>query len=431
MQIQKEDKVDSSICPFCNHMLHDHVALQDDEDKEKVPQEDEMRQSLQDINRIMALIEQRLNSYYVELERYGIQRFIIRSIFRNIVVFTLREGTKYTGDMQQTLNEMINDYRRANPIIIATLRGYGVPNNRINQMILAIMRLTLENMDGIDNGEENEPGPQPMNWSNWEDLGGILTSSPAVSSWQANRLDVFGRGQNNALWHKWWDGTGWSEWEDLGGVLTSNPGAVSWGPNRIDVFGRGQNNALWHKWWDGSRWSEWEDLGGILTSGPAAASWGANRIDVFGRGQNNALWHKCWDGIRWSEWEDLGGVLTSDPAAVSWGPNRIDVFGRGQNNSLWHKWWDGTRWSEWEDLGQEAISSGPAAASTAANRLEVFARGRNNDLLFKTWNGSRWSEWESLGGVLTSDPAAVSWGNNRLDVFARGQNSHLWHIWRT
>jgi hypothetical protein len=32
-------------------------------------------------------------------------------------------------------------------------------------------------------------------------------------------------------------------------VLTSDPDAVSWGANRIDVFVRGTNLALWHKWW--------------------------------------------------------------------------------------------------------------------------------------------------------------------------------------
>ncbi|MDD7942985.1 hypothetical protein PHK61_31740, partial [Actinomycetospora lutea] len=42
---------------------------------------------------------------------------------------------------------------------------------------------------------------------------------------------------------------GWSGWESLGGVLTSEPAAVSWRSDRIDVFVRGTDNALWHKWW--------------------------------------------------------------------------------------------------------------------------------------------------------------------------------------
>ena len=87
-----------------------------------------------------------------------------------------------------------------------------------------------------------------MTWSGWESLGGVLTSAPAASSWAANRLDVFVRGTDNALWHKWWQNA-WSGWESLGGVLLSAPGAVSWGTDRIDTFVEGTNGALWHKCW--------------------------------------------------------------------------------------------------------------------------------------------------------------------------------------
>ena len=178
-------------------------------------------------------------------------------------------------------------------------------------------------------------------WRGWESLGGGLTSDPTVSSWAGNRLDVFARGTDNALWHKWWDGAAWRGWESLGGGLSSGPGAVSWGPNRIDVVARGTDNALWHKWWDGSAWRGWESLGGVLTSDPTVSSWAGNRLDVFARGTDNALWHKWWDGAAWMGWESLGGGLSSGPGAVSWGPNRIDVFVSGTDNALWHKWWQG------------------------------------------------------------------------------------------
>ena len=34
--------------------------------------------------------------------------------------------------------------------------------------------------------------------------------------------------------------------------MTSAPAVVSWGPDRIDVFYRGGDNALWHRAWNGS-----------------------------------------------------------------------------------------------------------------------------------------------------------------------------------
>lgn len=88
-----------------------------------------------------------------------------------------------------------------------------------------------------------------MTWFGWEDLGGIITSAPAVASWAANRLDCFVKGADNHMWHKWWDGSQWSRWEDLGGVIDDAPAAVSWGQNRIDCFARGMDNHMWHKWW--------------------------------------------------------------------------------------------------------------------------------------------------------------------------------------
>ena len=136
-----------------------------------------------------------------------------------------------------------------------------------------------------------------------------FNDDPTVSSWGDNRLDVFVKGTDNALWHKWWDGASWSSgWENLGGVLTSSPGAVSWGNNRIDVFVKGTDNALWHKWWDGASWSNWESLGGVLTSAPTVSSWGDNRLDVFVKGTDNALWHKWWNG---SLLEQLGVIRRS------------------------------------------------------------------------------------------------------------------------
>ncbi len=257
-------------------------------------------------------------------------------------------------------------------------------------------------------------------------LGGGLTSAPESTSWGPGRLDVFARGPDSALWHKWYSG-GWSGWEWLGGVLASGPGVVAWGPGRVDVFVRGTDNALWHQWYSGG-WSGWESLGGVLTSAPEAASWAPGRLDVVARGSDNGLWHKWWDGSRWSGWEAHGGVLNGDPGAVSWSPNRLDIFVRGADNQLWHRWWDGAHWGGWEPLGG-FLTSGPGVASWSPGRLDVFVEGSDNGLWHRWWDGSGWSGWEAHGGVLNSDPGAVSWGPNRIDTFVRGADDQLWHRW--
>lgn len=326
------------ICPFRNltdDAIYDDFFSESDyedlyfEDEDEADGYEGMRQRPQDINRIMSLINRRFAGHYTELQRFGIRPADTRNIFRNTVIYVLRNANNYSGTVVQRTNALLNALRRDNPYPFNLLRRRGVPAARINQIMQDIIRFTLENIELAED----------VGWSVWEDLGGILTSAPAAASWEPNRLDIFARGQNQALWHLYWNGARWSAWEDLGGILTTGPGAVSWGPNRIDVFGRGQNQSLWHKYWDGTRWSAWEDLGGgQITSAPAAASTGVNRLEVFARGPRNELLFRTWNGTQWSGWRSLGGMLTSAPTAVSWGGNRLDVFARGRNNHLWHIW---------------------------------------------------------------------------------------------
>ena len=251
-------------------------------------------------------------------------------------------------------------------------------------------------------------------WSAWESLGGSLASGPDVTSWGSGRLDVFARGTDNTLQHRYYD-KGWSNWESLGGGITSDPSAVAWGPGRLDVFARGGDNALWHIWFAGA-WSKWELLGGVLASGPDASSWGTDRLDVFAVGTDRSLQYKSYAGT-WSDWTSLGGGLTSDPAAVSWGKDRIDVFARGGDNALWHIWYAGG-WSRWEGLGG-ALGSGPDAATRGSGTLDVFALGGDRTLYRLAFNGA-WSAWEGLGGPSLSTTTYTAPTSSKLSLATSG-----------
>jgi hypothetical protein len=264
----------------------------------------------------------------------------------------------------------------------------------------------------------------------WETFGGILSSGPGVSSWASNRLDVFVRGQDSALWHQSMSGTTWSGWQSMGGIITSDPAAVSWGANRIDVLARGQDNALWHQSFDGttSTWSGWEYLGGILSSGPAVSSRGPGLLDVFVQGQDHQLWHQSFSNGVWSGWGPLGGIITTDPAAVSWDASRIDVFAQGQDRALWHKSFDASTstWSGWDTQGG-IITFSPAATSWGTGRIDIFAIGQDRQLWHKSFQTGAWAGWQPLGGILTASPGAVARAVGVIDVFGRGQDLALWH----
>jgi hypothetical protein len=93
-----------------------------------------------------------------------------------------------------------------------------------------------------------------------------------------HKMYVFTRGADGLLYYKHnmadrqYDH--WTDWQWLDvptvGVTLDPPSVVAQENGRLDLFVRGQDNALWHRTFDGNRWSNWESLGGVLTSGPAA-----------------------------------------------------------------------------------------------------------------------------------------------------------------
>jgi len=204
---------------------------------------------------------------------------------------------------------------------------------------------------GVDNATYQNNG----HITHWDSLGGAFTSAPTAvyrtKIFGQIGIDVFVRGGNYGLWQKAYQGGGggsWSDWLSVGGSLASAPAVASGGPALLDVFARGNDNALWHLNFDENRrsWTNWESLGGVISSGPAAVAWGGNaglqsfvqqHLDVFVQGSDHALWRKSLDHGRWSSWESLGGRFASDPAVASWGEGRLDVYVVTSNGQLWTK----------------------------------------------------------------------------------------------
>ena len=83
-------------------------------------------------------------------------------------------------------------------------------------------------------------------------------------------------------------------------------GATALGANRVDVFVRGNDSALYHRvWYAGLGWVGW-DLGvGQLTSAPEGVWRASNWLDVFVRGNDGQLWQLTWTGSGWSGFRPL------------------------------------------------------------------------------------------------------------------------------
>jgi hypothetical protein len=130
--------------------------------------------------------------------------------------------------------------------------------------------------------------------------------------------------------------------EALGGRFGSPPAVASWGANRLDIFGLDTNKQMFHKAWIGDQWwpsqTEWKALGGRFGSPPAVVSWGGNRLDIFAVSTDKQMDHRQWNGDRWwpSTWETLRGGFISPPAVASWGHDRLDIFAVGTDKQMFH-----------------------------------------------------------------------------------------------
>jgi len=167
-------------------------------------------------------------------------------------------------------------------------------------------------------------------WSKWTSIGGQVAAGtgPAVCSWGAGRLDVFVEGTNGALYHKWSSNSGatWSGWQNLGGKLTSSPAVSPPATNQLSVFVRGTDGACWYKKWTGTAWSSWASLGGQLApdTGPGVMGAGVNATtdvptyEVFVQGTDHQLWLLDFGeaGSAWSRLPACPEVLSASSPAV-------------------------------------------------------------------------------------------------------------------
>jgi subtilisin family serine protease len=145
-------------------------------------------------------------------------------------------------------------------------------------------------------------------------VGTFLNTEAAVRAARrqaGGRLELFVRGSDHALWHKWQvaPNNGWSGWASMGGWV-DNPIVARNADGRLEVFVIGSDHALWHKWQVAPNhgWSGWGSMGGWIDRLCVGQN-ADGRLEVFARGSDGALWH-MWqvapsDG--WSGWASMGG----------------------------------------------------------------------------------------------------------------------------
>jgi CubicO group peptidase (beta-lactamase class C family) len=289
-------------------------------------------------------------------------------------------------------------------------------------------------------------------WHGWYPLGGgnLLVSAGkeeiAVTYPNASLVDLYMRGANDDLFQKWWDCTNWIPPDDGWAIhpdsfkLGSAPTVVSLGVNHRDVYVRGQNGGVFHKYWDGKQWNGWYNLGGTIKGRVGVVNPTPNTIDLYVRGTNDELYQKWWDGSKWTPpdytWIPFndGFKFDSSPVVYSRDANHRDIYVRGMDGSVYHKYWDGVKqtWNGWYNLGG-TIKGDVGVVYPTPNTIDLYVRGMNDELYQKWWDGKQWTppdySWipHNDGFKLGSSPVVYSLGGDHRDIYARGQDGLIYH----
>ena len=239
--------------------------------------------------------------------------------------------------------------------------------------------------------------------------------TPRAVSWGPDRLDVFSVSQSlkGDLFHRAWsgkDGKPIGDWKYIGGTSRSSIVApISRGPDRIDLFFRGDNDAVWHKFWNGSSWQPsleaWENLGGRASSDVTATYTSDNRIEVFMRGPSNALYCREWNGSSWQPpngWRNLlfdgqPDAIEGQPYTISWnGTTHIELFIKDTNKQLFHRTWDpAAGWlSDWKKIGNFTLVGDPTPIFSSPKRLDLFLHDTDVGIVHRWFDGKAWHRLE-------------------------------------
>jgi hypothetical protein len=165
-------------------------------------------------------------------------------------------------------------------------------------------------------------------------LGRAAAVSPA-----ANRLEVFLRGFDRAVYRLSFNGTTWSR-ETAGGTIVDFPSAIADSGN-LRVYARGLSPALFEAFKSSSGSWQWTNLTALTSSissgsvGTPAVTRNAGNVRVYSRTSSGSLASFTLQSA-WT-FTDHGGSFTGSPAAANGG-----ALVRGQSGSLW--FFDGANW---------------------------------------------------------------------------------------
>lgn len=249
-------------------------------------------------------------------------------------------------------------------------------------------------------------------WGDWQELDftAEFLRRPAVVSRAQGSVDIVNVASNGHIWAVSFDGEKWSAWSDLGTGFSSDAALTSWGADRMDIFCKQGKTVLHKSWTSTSGWAnEWTSLGDPFAgqwsidtaSSPLAVSWleaSGGVIDLVINSGGSS--HKLFRNGAWSDWlgmyashegyefPDTQSIARSDASPAS--APFAHLLSRGTNNCIHHTSFNGTVWSFWRELWCNYYTGDGQGVDYPTQFLPTFTLGTGEgglDLLARDLKG--------------------------------------------
>jgi peptidoglycan/xylan/chitin deacetylase (PgdA/CDA1 family) len=245
----------------------------------------------------------------------------------------------------------------------------------------------------------------PAGFGAYQRIPAGARSGPAAVSWDGQRVDLFVVGNDRALWHTATSvdaqgrPTTWVPWENLGGTLTTAPAVAASAANRLLVTARGSDGAVWSRAWDGTTWRPWTSLGGRAISAPAVDVVDAATYRTLVVGVDGAVWQRQVSavGAPLAGWSSTGAGTAFAPGAsatAGWA-RAVRAVAISNGPGVRQIWGNGTL----VDIGG-AVTSAVALQEVGTNQTWTFARGTDNALWLNVATAGSSSTWLRIGGTV-------------------------------
>ncbi|MFO1033917.1 MAG: hypothetical protein U1E15_07555 [Hyphomicrobiales bacterium] len=253
-----------------------------------------------------------------------------------------------------------------------------------------------------------------------QNLGGQINgdiSATAMISKDKNRIAIFGRGTDGALW--WRPGTGagpWDgDWSRIGGEIKYSPSCTTFN-KYLWCFVVGMDDALWYtSRAPGGDWTEFQSLGGVVTGSPSAVAAldakGNNALYAIVRTTQGQLSVKAWymdpetELYGWADYRGLGWTAASAPSCAWMGGTHVDCYVKNNGGSISELTNVLVGGGQNVKLGGETEKRPNVMVSGNKKQVTVVVKGMDGFIWSRTWKAaSGFADWKQSAIPVDGQP---------------------------